>query len=49
MIYQKERQLTNSIKGDKNVYLKAAWEHKTDKAIIKNTIRSRMEDIKRRQ
>ena len=35
-------------KGDRNVYLKAAWEHKTDRNIVKNTVRSRMEDMRKR-
>jgi len=29
--------------------LKAAWEHKTDKTIIKNIVRDRVADIKRRK
>lgn len=44
----KEAALTNQIKGDRNVYLKAAWEHKTDRNIVKNTVRSRMEDMRKR-
>lgn len=30
------------------MYLKAAWEHKTDRNIVKNTVRSRMEDMRKR-
>ena len=30
------------------MYLKANWEHKTDRTIVKNTVRSRVADMKRR-
>ena len=41
--------MVNAIKQDRNVALKSAWEHKTDKRIIKNIVRDRMTDIKRRK
>mgnify|MGYP000856842934 FL=1 len=38
----------NSIKGDKNLALKAKWEIKTDARITKNIVRDRILDMKRR-
>ena len=41
--------MMNDIKGDKNLHHKAHWEAKTGKVIEKNIIRSRIEDMKKRQ
>jgi len=45
----KEGQLHNLIKGDKNSFLKANWEHKTDNIIKKNIIRDRVADMRKRK
>jgi len=41
--------LHNHIKGDKNLFLKAKWEEKTDGVIRKNIVRNRIADMKRRK
>jgi hypothetical protein len=46
---QRERQLVQAIRGDRNLQLKAEWEEKTDKTIQKNTLRNAIEDIKKRK
>ena len=46
--YQREAVLHNAIQGNKNMFLKATWEAKTDKAIIKKMARDRMADLKTR-
>ena len=38
----------NLIKGDKNVFLKAKWEAKSDNIIKKHIVKNRIEDMKRR-
>ena len=37
------------MKGDKNLYLKANWESKTDKLIQKRIVKNKIEDMKKRQ
>ena len=41
--------MTNQIKGDRNVFLKAQWEHSTDNKIRTQTMRNAVEDIRRRK
>lgn len=41
--------MINQIKQDRNVALKGAWEHKTDRKIVKNIVRDRVADIKKRK
>ena len=38
----------NHLRGEKNSFLKAQWEAKTDNKIIKRIAQSRMEDIRKR-
>lgn len=45
----KEGQLFNAIKGDKNSFLKANWEAKTDGIIRKNIVRDRIADMRKRK
>ena len=45
----KDAQLNGLIKGDRNVFLKAAWEAKTDNIIKKNIVRDRIADMKKRK
>mmetsp|Transcript_42109 Transcript_42109/g.64581 ORF Transcript_42109/g.64581 Transcript_42109/m.64581 type:complete len:168 (-) Transcript_42109:978-1481(-) len=45
----RESQLHNSLKGDKNLYLKANWEAKTDNMIKKRIVRSRIQDMEKRK
>jgi hypothetical protein len=40
--------LQNQIRGDKNNFLKAKWEAKSDNVIVKNIARNRIADIKKR-
>lgn len=46
---QREAVLHNAIQGNKNMFLKAAWEAKTDNKIVKKMARDRMADLKARQ
>jgi hypothetical protein len=39
----------NALKGDKNLFLKAKWESKTENIIVKNIARNRIADMKKRQ
>lgn len=48
-LLQKEAQMMNLIKGDKNVYLKARWESKSDNIIKKQIVKNRIADMQRRQ
>lgn len=41
--------LHDAIRGDKNMFLKARWEAKTDNLIVKNIAKNRIEDLRRRQ
>lgn len=41
--------MTNQIRGDRNVFLKAKWEASTDKRIRQQTMRNAVEDMKRRR
>ena len=41
--------MTNQIRGDRNVFLKAQWEHATDNKIKQQTIRNAVQDMKRRR
>ena len=41
--------MMNLIKGDKNVYLKARWESKSDNIIKKQIVKNRIADMKKRQ
>lgn len=45
----KEAQMMNLIKGDKNVYLKARWESKSDNIIKKQIVKNRIADMQKRQ
>jgi predicted DNA binding protein len=45
----REAVLHNAINGDKNMFLKATWEAKTDNKIIKKIARDRMSDLRARQ
>lgn len=45
----KEAVLHDAIRGDKNMFLKARWESKTDNLIVKNIAKNRIEDLRRRQ
>lgn len=47
-LMQREVQMHNQIRGDKNNLLKALWEKKTDNLVIKNIARNRIADIKKR-
>ena len=46
---QKEASLRNAINGDKNVFLKARWEAKSDNLIKNQAVRNRITDMRRRQ
>jgi len=39
----------DAIKGDKNSFLKAKWEHKTDNIIVKYVARTRIAALKARK
>jgi len=39
--------MTNLIRADRNMQLKAEWEHKTENIIVKNTVQSRISEIRR--
>lgn len=39
----------NAIKGDRNMFLKANWEAKTDNILVKNMVKNRVDDLKRRK
>lgn len=45
---QREVQMLNQIRGDKNNLLKARWEKKTENIIVKNVAKNRIADIKKR-
>lgn len=45
----KERNLIQSIRGQKNLEEMARWEHKTDNTIKKNIMRNAVEDMRRRK
>eukprot|EP00356_Strombidium_inclinatum_P006193 CAMPEP_0170480166 /NCGR_PEP_ID=MMETSP0208-20121228/1114_1 /TAXON_ID=197538 /ORGANISM="Strombidium inclinatum, Strain S3" /LENGTH=87 /DNA_ID=CAMNT_0010752669 /DNA_START=9 /DNA_END=272 /DNA_ORIENTATION=+ len=45
----REQQLSNSIRGERNMHLKATWEAKSDKAIVNRMVKSRIEDLKKRK
>lgn len=45
---QKETALTNTLKGETNMLLKAKWEAKTDQKIVKRIARNRIQDIQKR-
>ena len=45
----KESQLRNAINGDKNVFLKARWEAKSDNLIKNQIVKNRITDMRRRQ
>lgn len=47
-LMQREVQMQNQIRGDKNNLLKALWEKKTDNIVIKNVAKNRIADIKKR-
>lgn len=44
----KEASLQNLIRGDKNVYLKARWESKSDNLIKKQIVKNRLADMSKR-
>jgi hypothetical protein len=46
---QKDRQLVQALRGDRNLELKAHWEHKTDSTIQRNLVRNAIDDIKKRK
>ena len=48
-LLQREATLHNSIKGDKNLFLKANWESKTDKLIKNRIVKNRIEDMEKRR
>ena len=41
--------MRNAINGDKNVFLKARWEAKSDNLIKNQIVRNRITDVRRRQ
>jgi|OM-RGC.v1.038101748 hypothetical protein len=41
--------LKNAINGDKNVFLKARWEAKSDNLIKNQIVKNRITDMRRRQ
>jgi hypothetical protein len=48
-VENRERNLVNSIRGQKNLEEKAKWEHKSDKVIQNNIVRNAVADMRKRK